>query len=282
MKLMLANVAIAEKDDDFAVNHLGKIWKRNFDLVKEADTEIISKFSNWGVVGMEGFSYPAIDMLNAQAVLQACVQGEKEGYDGILITCFGDPMLDQIRSLVDIPVMSIGESALRMASIMAKKFGLIVISEANIYETAHRVAQLGLSDYCAGICATTEPQEKQPGGIIHAGDTIRHFTETARKLIAQGAEILIPCCGLMSPSLRLAPGCEQEYPHGVTEIEGVPVMDVMAVAIQMLESVVKLKQAGSSWISRKGIYRMPPESALKSGHMVLQDNRQKFWDLKLQ
>lgn len=281
MKLMLANVAIAEKDDDFAVNCLGKIWKRNFELVKDKDTEIISKFCNWGIAGMEGFCYPAIDMLNAQAVLQACVQGEKEGYDGILITCFGDPMLDQIRSLVDIPVMSIGESAMRIASVMAKKFGLVTISEANIYETWHRVDQLGLSDYCAGIVATKEPQEKQPGGIIHAEDTIRYFTEAAEKLIALGAEILIPCCGLMSPSLRLAPGCEEEYPDGVIAIDGVPVMDVMSVAVQMLDGAVKLKKAGSPWIGRSGIYRMPTKTALESGRMVLQDDRQQFWDLKL-
>ena len=39
MKLMLANVAIAEKDDDFAVNCLGKIWKRNL-TGKDKDTEI--------------------------------------------------------------------------------------------------------------------------------------------------------------------------------------------------------------------------------------------------
>lgn len=281
MRLMLANVAIAEENDDFAVNCLGKIWKQNFELVKDRDTEITSKFCSWGIVGMEGFCYPAIDMLNAQAVLQACVRGAQEGYDGILITCFGDPMLDQIRSLVDIPVMSIGESAMRAASVMAKRFGLVTISEANIYETKHRVRQLGLSEYCAGITATRELPEKQPGGIIHAEDTIKHFTDAARELIALGAEILIPCCGLMSPSLRLAPGCEKEYPGGVTAIDGVPVMDVMSVAIQMLEGAVKLKKAGSAWIGRSGVYRMPTEEALESGRMVLKDDRQRFWDLTL-
>ena len=100
-------------------------------------------------------------------------------------------------------------------------------------------------------------------------------------MIALGAEILIPCCGLMSPSLRLAPGCEEEYPGGVTAIDGVPVMDVMSVAVQMLEGAVKLKKAGSPWIGRSGIYRMPTKTALESGRMVLQDDRQQFWDLKL-
>lgn len=281
MKLMLANVAIAKKNDDFAVHHLSKIWKKNFDLVKRPDTEIYSKFCDWGIIGMEGFFYPAIDTLNAQAVLQACLTAEQEGYDGILITCYGDPMLDQIRSLVNIPVVSIGESTQYLAAMMAKKFGLVVISEHNIYESWHKVEKLGLKNYCAGIEATTEPPEKQPLALINASEAIESFISTGRKLIKQGAELLIPCCGLMSPALRLAPGCEEQFPNGLTNIDGVPIMDVMSASLQMLESFVTLKQAGSSWISRSGIYRMPPASALESGKMVLKDSRQNFWTLKL-
>ena len=281
MKIMLANVAIAKENDDFAVNHLSKIWKENFNLVRRPDTEIFSKFSDWGIIGMEGFFYPAIDLLNSQAVLQSCLSAEKEGFDGILITCFGDPMLDQIRSLVNIPVISIGEASLYMAAIMAKKFGLVVISEANIHETWHKVNILGLKDFCAGIQATPEPPQKQPEGLIHASETIDSFITAGKPLINQGAEILIPCCGLMSPALRIAPGCENSRPHGLTQIDQVPIMDVLSVSLQLLESMIILKKSGSPWISRRGIYRTPPQSALESGKMVLNDNRQKFWTLKL-
>lgn len=56
---------------------------------------------------------------------------------------------------------------------------------------------------------------------------------SARELIADGAELLIPGCGLLFPALRLAPGAEKEYPHGLTEVDGVPVVDVMGETLKM-------------------------------------------------
>lgn len=281
LKIMLANVAISPKNGEFATEILGPSWKKNFDLVKRQDTQIISRFSEWGIVGMEGFFYHAIDHLNAQSVFQQCVTAEKDGFDAIIITCFGDPMLDQIRSFVNIPVISIGEASLRMATIMGKKFGLVTISENNIYEAHHTIESYGLIDYCAGIAVTSEKPKEQPGALINAKNAIVGFKEVTKKLIDNGAEILIPGCGLMSPALRLAPGCEDEYPDGCTEVNGVPIMDVMSVALKMAEMMIELKNAGSTWISRSGFYKMPPQSALESGKMVLEDSRQTFWDFKL-
>lgn len=281
MKIMLANVATAPKNDDFAVNILCANWKKNFSLAKKADTEIISRFSEWGIVGMEGFFYHAIDHLNAQSVFQQCLTAQRDGFDAILITCFGDPMLDQIRSFVDIPVASIGEASLRMAAMMGKKFGLITISKHNIYEANHIIEKYGLKDYCAGIVVTSEKPEEQPVALVNARNAIESFKEVSQKLIASGADVLIPGCGLMSPALRLAVGCEEEYPNGLTDVDGVPVMDVFSVSIKMAEMLVDLKNAGSTWISRSGFYKMPPQSALESGKMVLEDNRQTFWDINL-
>ena len=278
MKIMLGNVAIAPEKDDFACNVLTRKWKKNFDLVKNPDTEIVCRFSDWGIVGMEGFFYPAIDTLNAQSVLQQAIRAEKDGFDAVMITCFGDPMLDQIRSLVNIPVTSIGETSYHMATMMGKKFGLVTVSENNIYESEHTIERDGFRDYCAGIMATTEPPEEQPKALVDAHSAIACFQEVGRKLIAQGAEVLLPGCGLMTAALRTAPGCEEEYPNGVADVDGVPIMDVLGVTLKMTELMVQMKQSGSPWISRKGIYRLPTESAFESGRMVLKDDRQHFWD----
>lgn len=281
MKILLGNVAVAQENDDFACNILTRVWKKNFDAVKNPDTEITCCFPEWGIIGMEGFFYPAIDTLNAQSVLHQALRGEREGYDAVMITCFGDPMLDQIRGMVNIPVTSIGETAYRMASIMGKKFGLITVSENNIYESMHTIKKYGLKDYCAGIAPTLEKPEEQPLALVNAKSAIENFKTVSRRLIDQGAEILLPGCGLMSAALRVAPGCEDEYPNGVTDVDGVPIMDVLGATVKMTESLVALKNAGSSWISRKGIYKLPPESALESGAEVLKDDRLRFWEYEV-
>lgn len=277
MKLCLVNVAAGSKDNEF-VERLASIWKSNFSLSKQKDTEIVSRFSPWGVIGMEGFFYNNIDTLNAQVVYHSAISAEKDGFDGILITCFGDPMLHQIRQAVNIPVVSIGEASLLMAASMGYKFGVVTISKHNILETKHTIAKYGLSERLANVRAISETPMEQGGAIFDATHSIESFKQVARELINDGAEIIIPGCGLMSPSLRLAPGAENQYPNGLTEVDGAAVLDIMSCGIKMLESMVALKHSGSSWISRKDMYAQPTPEALESGKIVLHDDRMTFWD----
>lgn len=277
MKVCLANVAVGKKGDEF-VERLVEIWRQNFNLTKQTDTEITSRFSTWGIVGMDGFFYHSIDTLNAQAVYHAAVSAEKDGFDAILITCFGDPMLHQIRQAVNIPVVSIGEAALLTASMMGHKFGLAHVSEYNIIEARHKIHQYGLTDRLANIRSINETSEQQGGAIFNAVHAIESFKKVGRELIKDGAEVLIPACGLMSPSLRLAPGMEEEYPDGFTSLDGVPILDVMSCGIKMAETLFALKNCGSSWISRKNLYARPTPAAYESGKMVLKDDRMNFWD----
>jgi len=284
MKILLANVAVAEpggESANFVENILLPAWRKNFNLVKNENTQIVSRFPQWGITGLDGFFYSYIDTLNAQSVLYAAIQAEKEGFDAVLITCFGDPLLWQIRQAVNIPVVSFGEASILMAAMMGYKFGVVTISPYNIIETEHTIAKYGLTERLAGIRANPESGMEQDHALINARPAIATFKKIARELIAKGAEIILPGCGLMSPALRLAPGAEDEYPNGITEVDGVPIADVMANGLLMAEMMVTLKQSGSSWISRKGLFAQATEQAKECGRMVLQDDRMKFWDIPL-
>jgi hypothetical protein len=46
----------------------------------------------------------------------------------------------------------------------------------------------------------------------------------------------------------------------------------------MAETLVALKQAGSCWISRKGLYAQPTPHAKELAQMVLKDDGLGFWD----
>jgi hypothetical protein len=55
----------------------------------------------------------------------------------------------------------------------------------------------------------------------------------------------------------MAPGCEDEYPGGLTEVDGVPVVDVISAGVRIAEVLASFKKAGLSWISRSAGYRRP-------------------------
>jgi Asp/Glu/hydantoin racemase len=282
MKVLLTNVAVAEEGSEagqFVEKVLVPMWQRNLDLVKQKDTALTFRFPRWGITGLDGFFYSYLDQLNARSIFHAAVQAEKEGFDAVMITCFGDPMLWSIRQAVDIPVVSIGESSMLLATMMGYKFGVVTISPYNIYEQEHTIAKYGLTERLAGIRPNPETGDEQAEALIDARRAIESFKKVGRELIADGAEVLIQGCGLLSPALRLAPGAEKEYPNGLTEVDGVPVADVMGETIKMAEAMVSLKRAGSCWISRKGLYAQATARAQEYGRLVLEDHGPGFWDI---
>jgi allantoin racemase len=281
MKILLVNVPAAEEDSEvgqFFKTVMVPLLRRNLDLVKQKDTEVTFRFSRWGLAGMDAIFYNYIDYLDTRLAFHAAAHAKEEGFDAVFIACFGDPMLWEIRQALDIPVVSIGESSMLLATVMGYKFGLVTISPLNIIGQEHHIAKYGLRERSVGVRAIPETTDEQMMAMQDAHHTIECFKKVARELIADGAEIIIPGCALMSPSLRLAPGAEKDYPNGLTEVDGVPVADVIGDTIKMAETLVALKQAGSSWISRKGLYAQATPRALECAQMVLKDDRLGFWD----
>jgi len=281
MRVLLANVPAAEEDSDdgrFIRQVVVERWQKNLDLVKEAGTEIVFRFPRRGLTGLDAFMYRYLSHLGADEVLHAIIQGERNGFDAAVITCFDDPMLWEARQAVDIPVVGIGESSMLLATMMGRRFGVVTISPLTVPDAEEKIARYGLAGRSVGVWPTPESSDEQQKALIDAGPAIEAFKSVARRLIEKGADVLIPGCGLMSPALRLAPGAEAQYPDGLTRVDGVPVVDVMAAAIKHAEMLVRMKQAGSSWISRSALFAQPTPEAAKNARLVLDYEGPGFWD----
>jgi allantoin racemase len=248
--------------------------------VKQPGTQVVYRFCTWGMETMEPAFYSYIDHLASRLVYHAAVSAEQEGFDGVVTNCFGDPMLWELRLALDIPVVGLGESAMLFSTMMGLDFGIVHISPYNIPGQRERIAKYGLRDRCAGIRPIAESAHLQELALVDAHAAIEAFSIVARDLIDDGAEILVPGCSLMSSALRLTPGAEEDFPNGVTEVDGVPIADVLGDAIKMAESLVALKRAGSSWISRKSLYAKPSTEARKAAAAVIEERELKFWDVQ--
>jgi len=249
-------------------------------LTKQKDTEIVFRFCEWGMGPIDVAFYRYLDHLASIMVYFAPANAEQEGFDAVGINCFEDPMLWQVRQALNIPVIGIGESSMLFATLMGYKFGIVHISPYNIPETEEHLVKYGLKDRCVGMrpiadWADTGAQD----GLTDSNLTIEAFITTARELIAAGAEVIIPGCSLMSPTVRLAPGAEKKYPNGLTEIDGVAIVDVLGQAIKLAETLVALNKGGSAWISRKLLFAQPSEHVLQLGKILTDNPGLKFWDV---
>ncbi|MBW1645559.1 MAG: hypothetical protein JRJ56_04410 [Deltaproteobacteria bacterium] len=60
----------------------------------------------------------------------------------------------------------------------------------------------------------------------------------------------------------MAPGCSEDYPQGLFEVDGVPVVDVISTGVRLCEVLGSMRQAGIPWISRVATYSSPPANLL--------------------
>jgi allantoin racemase len=263
MRILIVNIPAAEEESSsghFIKNVLVPLWRRNLDLFKRKDTKIVFRFPSQGMSDEEWADCLYIDRLNPESMFHAIIQAEKEGFDAALITCFHDAStLKAVRPLVSIPVVGIAESSLLMATLTGRKFGFIGISpnpdykDPKMKEMEQWIAEYDLNKRYVGLKGGCGSGREIEMALTDARHIFELYKKAARELIANGAELILPTCGLLPSIVRLAPGAEKEYPNGLIEVDGVPIMNSFANALKMAEMLVESADAGFRPIKRKRV-----------------------------
>jgi Asp/Glu/hydantoin racemase len=184
-------------------------------------------------------------------VCDAALVAERDGFDAVAIGCFFDPGLRAARSLVDIPVAGLGESCALVACSLARKFGLVTLCEDQSADYSDMMHAYGLERRYAGAVSLDPPIDEF---ALEAGEEASRaiearFDAACARVIAQGAEIVIPADGVLNEFLvrrgRLSA-------HG-----DVPVMDSLGVMFQHAAFLARLARTRAATISRRQMYARP-------------------------
>jgi Asp/Glu/hydantoin racemase len=240
------------------------LLKRVVELVKDKDTEVKIRFLKKGMTDPNAFPFSFLHFINDREVLEAILETEKDGFDSVLIYCFSDPTVTEARQAMNIPVFGLAQPSMLTAQMMGGRFGVIAMSPESAWRNEELMGKYGLREkVILPIRRMPIPPSEQARMIEDAHDGIEAFKEVARAYIRDGAEVIIPACGTVALALRTAPGCP-ELPNGLTEVDGVPIIDVVACGVKWAEMMVALKKAGSPWISRAGLYTRPPVELIEA------------------
>jgi allantoin racemase len=185
------------------------------------ETEIEAVSPAWGPRSIEGHYE---DQLAAVATLEV-IQEHGSGFDGVVIACFGDPGLHAAREVSPVPVVGIAEASMLMACTVAHSFSIVTVLPRIRPMFESMVGLHGLENRCASIRTTPLSVldcERDPAA---AG---REIVKAARLAIDEdGAEAICLGCAGMGP---LDKTVEAEL--------GVPVLDGVACAVKLIESLV--------------------------------------------
>jgi Asp/Glu/hydantoin racemase len=179
------------------------------------------------------------------------LRAESEGYDAYAMCTTPNPMIREMRSLVDIPVIGYGETSTHLASQLGQRFVVLTFIHGIEDLYVDRVKEYGLWDRCGGVRHIGFTFKDVLEGYENPGPLIERFVTSARRIITEtGADVLTG--GSLPLSVLLAT-------HGLFRVDDVPVIDGLAVTLMMAEMMVRLRERAGLFVSRKGFFnRAPP------------------------
>lgn len=211
--------------------------------VAGAGTEIVAVSPSMGPASIESHYDEA---LAVPGLLQEIAAGERDGIDGYVIACFGDPGLKAARELARGPVVGIAEAAMHLASLVGTRFSVVTTLGRTIGQAHHLAEQYGMARFCANVRACELPvlELERPGSDARA----RITDECRRALAEDGADVIVLGCAGMTDL------CEH-----IADTLGVPVIDGVAAGTRLVESLVALRLR----TSKRGELAAPPAKPMR-------------------
>ncbi len=207
--------------------------------VAAVGTQIVAINPADGPVSIEGYYDEAFAVPGMLAEMARC-EREAEAVAGYVIACFDDTGLDAARCVASAPVVGIGEAAFHLASLVAGRFSVVTTLSRSIPAIEHNLVRYGLSSRCARVRAAEVPvlALDEPGSPARA----RLSAEIDAALRDDRAEaIVLGCAGMAA------------FASELTQAHGVPVIDGVAAAVKLAESLAAL----SLRTSKVGGYATP-------------------------
>ncbi len=216
--------------------------------VVSAGTELTLRGARVGRVD----SYRFFEALDTISILDSVLEAEQQGFDAVAIGNILDPGLREARSMVDIPVVGLGETSMLTACMVGSRFGLIGVNPYFGGRFEENVARYGLRERLAALrFMALTPHELDACFSDEAARAraIDAFTAAARETLAAGAEVIVPAGGRIVAFLNST---------GIREIDGAPILDGTVALIAAAESAVRMRAAMGSFVSRRRLYAKAP------------------------
>lgn len=197
--------------------------------------------------------------INSVHIVEAALKAEADGYDGVFLGCWNDPLWEA-REVLSIPVGSVSEQSMLAALAMGKRLAVVTVSQKTTVAIENDLLAYGLRDRAIVRPVRTILPESDAELLLGAvEDPYRAFIprveEVARGCIADGADVILVGCAYYGPLLRMA---------GYNEVPGtgVPVVDSSTVALKYLEAMTDIALKLGTVKSTRLQLRPPPREAL--------------------
>lgn len=191
-------------------------------------TEIVPLTPLFGAESVEG-NY---ESYLAAVAVQEVVRDYDQQFDAVIQAGYGEHGREGLQELLHVPVVDITEAAASTAMYLGHRYSVVTTLDRTVPLIEDRLLVAGLLSRCASVRASglsvlelEEDAERTVNAIV--GESIRAVREDHAEVICLG------CGGMAGLAER------------VTEATGVPVVDGVAAAVAVAESLVRLRLSTS-------------------------------------
>lgn len=183
------------------------------------------------------------EYLSVPESVKRVVQAEKDSYDGVILGCYGDPGLDAIREMVNIPVVGPGETSMLVAAMLGHRFSIVTVMDSIVAALERLAMVTGVERKLSSVRAANIP-------VL---DLAKDFEVTKNKMIEEAlkakekdrADVIVLGCMTMAFL-----GVSDE----MQKVLGIPVVNPALVSLKVLESLISCNLTHS-----KKAYPIPPK-----------------------
>ncbi len=201
--------------------------------------------------------YRVMEYLDSREVIFNAARAQVQGYDAFLIGNVTEGGLREAREMTDIPVLGLAETCFGFACVMGANFALITVNDKFTPRLIESVHRYGLAQRLAGIQKMrSDPQDLKRAFAepTHRRVILEQFAAAGRAAADAGAEVLIPCGGVLMTLL---------IDEGVHQLGSTPVVNGIIELVKFAEAAVKVRALTGRFTSKRLNYAPPTGETLR-------------------
>lgn len=226
--------------------------RSHLEQVKSPGTEIVVE----ELSPPDSYAHPIFELRAAAWIVRNAIRAEREGFDAVVLGHIQDSGLWEARSAVRIPVLGLGEVSMLHACMLGSRAGIVTINPRFIPGFHQQIHKYGLERRIAFVDAVAH----QPGEFMRSFEdeearrgVVTQFRSHAARLVAGGAEVIIPGGGIPMLLLEIA---------AVREIADAPVLNGLPILVRTAELSVMMRRSHGLATSRLAEFKLPSPEAL--------------------
>ncbi len=197
--------------------------------------------------------YGYLSGLHKEQFVQAALQAQDEDYDAFLIATIPDTGYEEVRSLVDLPVVAFGQTSALLASTLGDRVGIVNFIGALVPQLRRNLRNYGLDRVVGPIVQVAAEFTDVMSAYAAPQGLLDAFADAARQAIDRGATVIVPGEGPLNVFLA---------DQGVSRIDDVPVLDSLGTCLQVAEMRARQYRGTGLIPSRRGFHHEQPPREL--------------------